>query len=71
MFWLLSQIKFGNISKKCLNEPELMYNTFAIIFNMPLVKHVKTTIIAKWREMATDFPCFTKRKNTGLGKNIY
>ena len=71
MFWLLSQIKFGNISKKCLDEPGLVRSTFAILFNILLVKYVKITIIAKWGEMATDFPCFTKRKNTGLGKNIY
>ena len=69
MFWLLSQIKFGNISKKFLDEPELVRRTFAILFNMLLFKYVRITIIAKWREMANDFPCFktlinylTKRK---------
>ena len=71
MFRLLSQIKFGNISKKCLDEPGLVHSTFAILFNMPLVKYVKITIIAKWGEMATDFPCFMKRKNIRLWKNIY
>ncbi|BBM39321.1 hypothetical protein JCM16775_2032 [Leptotrichia hofstadii] len=50
-FRLLSQIKFGNISKKCLDDPGLVRSTFAIFFNMLLVKYVKITIIAKQREM--------------------
>ena len=62
MFRLLSQIKFGNISKKCLDKPGLVCSTFAIFFNMPLFKYIKITFIAKWREMAIDFPCFVKRR---------
>ena len=68
MFRLLSQIKFGNISKKCLDEPGLVRSTFAILFNMPLVKYVKITIIAKWGEMATDFPCLYKKKKHEIMK---
>jgi len=47
MFRLLSQIKFGNISKKFLDEPGLVRSTFAILFYMPLVKYVKIIFIAK------------------------
>ena len=71
MFRLLSQIKFGNISKKFLDELGLVRSTFAILFNMPLVKYVKITAIAKWREMAIDFPCFKKiKKHKNKRKNL-
>ena len=68
MFWLLSKIKFGNISKKCLDKPRLVRSTFAILFNMPLVKYIKITIIAKWGEMAIDFPCLYKKKKHRIMK---
>ena len=68
MFWLLSQIKFGNISKKYLDKPGLVRSTFAIFFNMLLVKYVKITIIAKWGEMAIDFPCLYKKKKQEIMK---
>ena len=47
MFRLLSQIKFGNISKKYLDEPGIVRSTFAILFSMTLFKYTKITIIAK------------------------
>ena len=68
MFRLLSQIKFGNISKKCLDKPGLVCSTFAIFFNMPLFKDVKIAFIAKWREMAIDFPCLYKKKKHRIMK---
>ena len=68
MFRLLSQIKFGNISKKCLDKPGLVCSTFAILFNMPLFKYIKITFIAKWGEMAIDFPCLYKKKKHGIMK---
>ena len=71
MFRLLSQIKFGNISKKCLDKPGLVCSTFAILFNMPLFKYIKITFIAKWEEMAIDFPCLYKKKKHGIMKKIF
>ena len=68
MFRLLSQIKFGNISKKCLDKPGLVCSTFAIFFNMLLFKYIKITFIAKWREMAIDFPCLCKKEKYEIMK---
>ncbi|ERL26173.1 hypothetical protein HMPREF9108_01209 [Leptotrichia sp. oral taxon 225 str. F0581] len=41
MFRLLSQIKFGNISKKCLDKLGLVRSTFAKIFRCYNLKKLK------------------------------